>query len=71
MHLVGTRPQHVRVPAAHIEIVMKEGDTIWTESSYKYRRDDLMAMLDRNGFGRPRQWIEPTAQFALTLVDAQ
>ena len=50
---------------------MNDGETIWTESSYKYRRDDLMAMLDRNGFGRPRQWIEHTAQFALTLVDAQ
>jgi dimethylhistidine N-methyltransferase len=71
MHLVSTRSQYVRVPAAHIEFAMNEGETIWTESSYKYRRDDLMAMLDRNGFGRPRQWIEPTAQFALTLVDAQ
>ncbi len=71
MHLVSTRSQHVRVPDARIEFVMNEGDTIWTESSYKYRRNDLMAMLDRAGFGRPRQWIEPTAQFALTLVDAR
>ena len=71
MHLVSTRSQHVRVPAARIEFVMDEGDTIWTESSYKYRRNDLMAMLDRAGFGRPRQWIEPAAQFALTLVEAR
>ena len=71
MHLVSTRSQSVRVPAARIEFVMSEGDTIWTESSYKYRRDDLVEMLDRTGFGRPRQWIEPSAQFALTLVDAQ
>ena len=71
MHLVCTRSQHVRVPAAGIEFVMNEGDTIWTESSYKYRPDDLMAMLERTGFARPRQWIEPAAQFALTLVDAR
>jgi L-histidine N-alpha-methyltransferase len=71
MHLVSTRSQHVRVPAARISFVMKEAETIWTESSYKYRRNDLVAMLDRNGFGLPRQWIEPTARFALTLVDAR
>jgi uncharacterized SAM-dependent methyltransferase len=71
MHLVCTRPQQVRVPAAHIDLMMKEGDTIWTESSYKYRPDHLVAMLERNGFELHRQWIEPTAQFALTLVDAQ
>jgi dimethylhistidine N-methyltransferase len=70
MHLVSTRPQHVRVPAAHIDLVMREGDTIWTESSYKYRPDDIVAMLEKTGFRRERQWIEPTTQFALTLVVA-
>jgi len=70
MHLVSTRPQRVRVPAAHIEFAMKEGDTIWTESSYKYRPEDVIAMLEKTGFRRRAQWIEPTAQFALTLVDA-
>ena len=71
MHLVSTRTQRVRVPAAQIELVMEEGESIWTESSYKYRRDDLNAMLARNGFGRPRQWIDASVQFALTLADAQ
>jgi L-histidine N-alpha-methyltransferase len=70
MHLVSTRPQHVRVPAADIDLVMREGDTIWTESSYKYDSDAVVAMLEKTGFRRQRQWIEPTAQFALTLVVA-
>ena len=71
MHLVSARLQHIRVPGAQIDLVMKEGDPIWTESSYKYRPDDVIAMLGRNGFRLHKQWIEPAAQFALTLVDAQ
>ena len=71
MHLVSRRSQRVRVPAADLEFAMNEGDTIWTESSYKYQPDELVSMLEKSGF-RPRaQWIEPAARFALTLVDAQ
>jgi dimethylhistidine N-methyltransferase len=70
MHLVSTRTQRVRVPAAQIELVMEEGESIWTESSYKYGSEDLDAMLKSNGFRRPRQWIDPSARFALTLVHA-
>jgi dimethylhistidine N-methyltransferase len=71
MHLVSTRHQRVRVPDAQVELVMEEGDTIWTESSYKYRPHQIVAMLANNGFALRRQWIEPAAQFALTLVEAQ
>ncbi len=71
MHLASTRLQRVRVPAARIEFALKENDTIWTESSYKYRPEEVVAMLEKAGFRRRAQWIEPTAQFALTLVDAQ
>ena len=70
MHLVSTRRQRIRVPDAQVELVMEEGDTIWTESSYKYHPHQLVAMLERNGFVLRRQWIEPTAKFALTLVEA-
>jgi dimethylhistidine N-methyltransferase len=71
MHLVSTRLQRIHVPDAQVELVMKDGDTIWTESSYKYSPEEIVAMLERNGFALRRQWIEPTVQFALTLVEAQ
>jgi dimethylhistidine N-methyltransferase len=71
MHLVSTRLQHVHVPGAQIELVMQEGDTIWTESSYKYSPHEIVAMVERTGFALRRQWIEPESQFALTLVEAQ
>jgi L-histidine N-alpha-methyltransferase len=71
MHLVSTRKQVVRVPAAQVELVMEEGDTIWTESSYKYRPEQIIELLERNGFVLRRQWIDKTAHFALTLVEAR
>jgi L-histidine Nalpha-methyltransferase len=70
MHLVSTRSQRVRVPAADIDFVMSDGETIWTESSYKYRADQVASMLEENGFRSEKQWIEPEAQFALTLAGA-
>jgi len=71
MHLVSTRRQHIHVPDAQIELDMNEGDTIWTESSYKYRPQQIVALLERNGFALRKQWIDSAAQFALTLVEAQ
>jgi L-histidine N-alpha-methyltransferase len=50
MHLVSTRQQRVRVPAADLDITFEAGETIWTESSYKYRPDRIVAMVERVGF---------------------
>ena len=69
MHLVCTRSTRVRVPAAQVDFVMDAGETIWTESSYKYRPDDLIAMLETAGFRRQLQFVDPESQFALTLVE--
>ena len=70
MHLAATRRQRVRIPAASLDVTFEEGETIWTESSYKYRRDDVVRMLERAGFGRVDQWIDEADGFALTLVEA-
>jgi L-histidine N-alpha-methyltransferase len=70
MHLVATRPQVVRIPGASLEVAFEEGETIWTESSYKYRPDEVIRMLERAGFQRVEQWIDEADGFALTLVAA-
>jgi dimethylhistidine N-methyltransferase len=70
MHLVATRRQNVNVPAAGLAIELQAGETIWTESSYKFRADAVVTMLERNGFRLRAQWIDAPAQFALTLVEA-
>ena len=70
MHLVSLRRQCVRVPKASLEIEFDAGETIWTESSYKYVPDAVTAMLGRACFRQQRQWIDP-AGFALTLAQAE
>ena len=59
----------MRVPASLMDITFEAGETIWTESSYKYRRENLIPMLERSGFCVIGQWAEQG--FALTLAEAR
>jgi L-histidine Nalpha-methyltransferase len=68
MHLVSRSRQRVRVREAAIDITFDAGESIWTESSYKYRIDDLAPMLARAGFQVTGQWEQ--SGFALTLAEA-
>lgn len=68
MHLVSASQQRVRVPAARLEITFEAGETIWTESSYKYQPDGVLAMLKRARFAALDQWVADG--FALTLATA-
>lgn len=67
-HLVSRRDQRVHVAASNLSIALEAGESIWTESSYKYEPDGLVAMGRAAGFGCAGQWIEPDARFALTLL---
>jgi L-histidine N-alpha-methyltransferase len=70
MHLVSTRIQRVHIAASGLDLSLEAGETIWTESSYKYRGADIVAMLRHAGFREIDQWIDPPGAFALTLVAA-
>ena len=70
MHLVARSPQVIHVPRARVEFRMAAGDLIWTESSYKYRPEDIHALLQSCGFRQAAQWIDRQDGFALTLADA-
>jgi L-histidine Nalpha-methyltransferase len=70
MHLVSRRDQKARIPGAQIEVSFAEGETIWTESSYKYTPELIVEMGQKADFCRQEQWIEPTARFATTLFIA-
>lgn len=66
MYLVSLRRQQVTVAACGLALTFEAGETIWTESSYKYEPDTVVADGLRAGFGAARQWIEPESAFALT-----
>ncbi|WP_079204737.1 L-histidine N(alpha)-methyltransferase [Pseudomonas sp. CC6-YY-74] len=67
-YLVSTRTQRIRIAEARLELSMRDGETIWTESSYKYSLDGLFGSLAAAGFARRQAWVDEDAQFALTLV---
>ena len=70
MHLVSARRQQIRVVASGLDFVLEAGETIWTESSYKYMPADITTMLSGAGFRLVDQWIDGEDGFALTLVRA-
>lgn len=67
MHLVSRRAQTVRIPGAGCTVRFAEGESIWTESSYKYEPETVAAMAASAGFRCHEQWVETDARFALTL----
>ena len=68
-YLVSSRQHHVSIPTAGLDLVLREGEAIWTESSYKYEPDQVMAEGLAAGFGGGEQWIDKDAKFALTRFD--
>ncbi|HET8946187.1 MAG TPA: L-histidine N(alpha)-methyltransferase [Candidatus Polarisedimenticolia bacterium] len=70
MHLRSRWRQRITVRGADLTIIMEPGETIWTESSYKYRPPEIAGMLDGAGFRVRQQWIEAIDRFALTLAEA-
>jgi dimethylhistidine N-methyltransferase len=70
MHLVSARRQTVRVEAAGLEVTLEAGESIWTESSYKYEPATVTALAERSGFARVAQWIDGEDRFALTFCEA-
>ncbi len=70
MHLVARAAQAVRIDAAQLDLRLEQGESIWTESSYKYRPEELCDLLARAGFEPRPQWIDGVYRFALTLAEA-
>ncbi len=67
MHLVSLCAQEVAIPRADCAARFERGEFIWTESSYKYSPEQVLAMGASAGFHALEQWIESDARFALTL----
>jgi len=73
MHLVSRIAQRVRISALDSDgtvIAFARGETIWTESSYKYSAQEIVLNLERAGFRLLQQWTDREDGFALTLAEA-
>jgi uncharacterized SAM-dependent methyltransferase len=71
MHLRLMRDQIVTIPRAACSVSFKNGETIWTESSHKYRAEEISEMARRNGFRCDAQWIDAEWPFAESLLIAE
>jgi dimethylhistidine N-methyltransferase len=71
MHLRSMRDQIVTIPRAGCSVSFRNGETIWTESSHKYRAEEISEMARRNGFRCAAQWIDAEWPFAESLLIAE
>jgi dimethylhistidine N-methyltransferase len=68
MHLRSMRRQTVTISAALTRVNFAEGETIWTESSHKYRAEEVLSMAERTGYRCDGQWIDEEWPFAQNLL---
>jgi dimethylhistidine N-methyltransferase len=71
MHLRSTCRQTVQIRAAGLRLILEEDETIWTESSHKYKAEEIPGMAARTGFRCDAQWIDEEWPFAQNLLLAE
>jgi dimethylhistidine N-methyltransferase len=67
MHLRAKQAQAVSIEAADMTIAFRAGETIWTESSHKYRLPQISSTAADSGFDCSAQWIDEEWKFAENL----
>src|ERR1700723_1516767 len=70
MHLRSTKWQRVMLRKARFSFVLRDGETIWTESSHKYNPQEVPLMGERTGYRCAGQWFDTEWPFAQNLFFA-
>jgi uncharacterized SAM-dependent methyltransferase len=70
MHLRSKVWQRVTLRKARFNFFLREGETIWTESSHKYDPQEVPQMGERTGYHCARQWFDAEWPFAQNLFFA-
>ena len=68
MHLQSCAAQSVRIADLDRAIEFRKGETIWTESSHKFRPKQIERMAEQAGFECCGQWIDREWPFAESLL---
>jgi L-histidine N-alpha-methyltransferase len=68
MHLRSRVRQRVRVKQAGLEADLEAGETIWTESSYRFELQEIRQMANRAGFTCTDQWADAEWPFSESLL---
>jgi L-histidine N-alpha-methyltransferase len=67
MRLRSTRDQLVHIDRLGMDVAFGAGEQMRTEISAKFRRETLLAELDRAGLPVQRWWTDPDGDFAVSL----
>ena len=70
MHLRSKVWQRVTIRKAGFGFYLREGETIWTESSHKYDRKEVIQMGERTGYRCAGQWFDSEWPLAQNLFFA-
>ncbi|HEY0558389.1 MAG TPA: L-histidine N(alpha)-methyltransferase [Thermoanaerobaculia bacterium] len=70
MHLESRRDQTVAIAGLGIEVPFAAGETIHTESSYKFDREQIAALAADTGFAVRQAWTDSEGRFASNLLVA-
>jgi len=68
MHLVSDSSQEVRLRRLGLTIPFAAGESIWTESSYKFTRAGVEAMFGEAGLSLVEWHVDPEDYFALAVA---
>jgi L-histidine Nalpha-methyltransferase len=68
MHLESTCDQHVRIPAAHLDVYFAKRERIHTENSYKFTDESIRILLSDSGFGVEQTWTDERGWYSVTLA---
>jgi len=71
MHLLSRCDQTVSIHKADLVVDFHAGETIWTESSHKFRPDQIASIARAAGFRLEKQWIDDEWPFAESLLKAE
>ncbi|MGI8741907.1 MAG: L-histidine N(alpha)-methyltransferase [Bryobacteraceae bacterium] len=67
MRLLSRVDQVVTIPGADCELELRAGETIWTESSHKFRLHQVHQMAADAGFRAEAKWVDQEWPFAESL----
>ena len=68
MHLRSRACQAVNIRKAGVHVEFVPGETIWTESSHKFRPEQVARLARAAGFRLECQWIDSEWPFAESLL---
>jgi L-histidine N-alpha-methyltransferase len=67
-HLTAVAAHRVHVPGAGIDVDFEAGESIHTESSYKFTRQEMLTLAAPGGFVERATYSDAASRYALTLL---